>query len=144
MAFSFKHHNPNPNPNPTNIWHKYIDLPFKTREGVCKVKLDMVVSVEFEKQPHSYNEEENLHASHYLKAEKVYPHHRDVCVYLYIGMIPLFRRNNVSCLIRFKFYNIFWGISIHVNFWNKNIFFSLVSLWLLTIMNHFLNFRYEK
>jgi hypothetical protein len=52
------------------------------------------------KQPHSYNEEEHLRASHYLKAEKVYPHHRDVCVYLYMGMIPLLRRNNVSCLIR--------------------------------------------
>jgi hypothetical protein len=57
-------------------------------------------------QPHSYNEEENLRASHYLKDEKVYPHHRDVCVYLYIGMIPLFRRNDVSCLIRCKFNNI--------------------------------------
>ena len=68
------------------------------------------------KQPHSYNEEEHLRASHYLKAEKVYPHHQDVCVYLYIGMSLLFRRNNVSCPICYKFYNIFWRISIHVNF----------------------------
>jgi len=74
----------------------------------------MVVSVELKKKKHSYNEEDNLRASHYLKAEKVYPHHRDVCVYLYIGMSPLFRRNDVSCLIRCKSYNIFWRISTHV------------------------------
>jgi len=67
-------------------------------------------------QPHSHNEEEHLRANHYLKAEKVYPHHRDVLVYLYIGMSLLFRRNNVSCQICNKFYNFFWRISIHVNF----------------------------
>jgi hypothetical protein len=65
---------------------------------------------------HENNEEENLPASHYLKAEKVYPHHQDVCVYLYIGMNPRFRRNNVSSPICCKFYNIFWRISIHESF----------------------------
>jgi hypothetical protein len=103
----FKHLNPNPNTNSINSWYKYCAIyhALKTREGVCKVKLDMVVSVELKKnQPHSYNEEEHLRASHYLKAEKVYPHHRDVRVYLYIGMILLFRRNNVSCPICYKYF----------------------------------------
>ena len=47
----FKHHNPNPNTNPINSWYKYFAIyhALKTREGVRKEKLDMVVSVELKK-----------------------------------------------------------------------------------------------